>query len=167
MGVFAADKLISEARRLASEYRKATGRPLAGISNEVAVFDAARLLDLEPAEGATGGYDAVGHGPREGKRIQIKARAIFDENKQNQRIGQLKVNQDWDSVILVLMDDEFEPYEIYEAQRDDILAALEDGGSSKRASRGAMTVAKFKIISDLVWTRENGIEEDEVWVNHQ
>ena len=167
MAVFAADKLISEARRLASEYRKATGRPLAGISNEVAVFDAARLLDLEPAKGNAGGYDAVGRGSREGKRIQIKARAIFDENKQGQRIGQLKTNQDWDSVMLVLMNEEFEPYEIYEAQRDDILAALEDAGNAKRANRGAMTVAKFKIISELVWTRENGVEDDEVWVNHQ
>ncbi len=167
MGVFAADKLISEARRLASEYRKATGRPLAGITNEVAVFDAARLLDLEPVKGSAGGYDAVGRGPREGRRIQIKGRAIFDENKHGQRIGQLKLNQDWDSVMLVLMDEEFGPYEIYEAQRDDILACLEESGNTKRANRGAMTVAKFKIISELVWTREGGVEEDEVWVNHQ
>jgi hypothetical protein len=165
VGVFAADKLIAEARRLASEYRKTTGRPLAGISNEVAVFDAARLLDLEPAEGINHGYDAIGRGSREGKRIQIKSRAIFDEHKHGHRIGQLKVTQDWDSVMLVLMDEEFEPFEIYEAQREDVLAALEDSRDSRRANRGAMTVAKFKIIGQLVWTRGNGVEEDEIWAN--
>lgn len=164
MAVFALDKLISEARHLASEYRKATGRPLAGVSNEVAVYDAARLLDLELTDSNTAGYDAVGRGEREGKRIQIKGRAIFDERKKGQRIGQLKMDQEWDSIMLVLMDEEFEPYEIYEALRDDIADEL-DKSSSNRSKRGAMSVAKFKIISQLVWTRDEGVVEDEVWEN--
>ena len=113
--------------------------------------------------GTQGGYDAIGQGSREGKKIQIKGRVIFDEDKAGQRIGQLKVEQEWDSVVLVLMDENFEPFEIYEAEREDIIEAQE-ASQSKRAKRGAMSVAKFKAISQLAWTREFG-EEDEVWDN--
>lgn len=166
MGVFAVDKLMSEARRLAAEYRRATGKSL-GISAEIAKHDACRLLDLEASEDAVGGYDAIGRGNREGQRVQIKGRAIFDESKSGQRIGQLKVEQDWDSVVLVLMDAEFEPVEIYEAERDVVIEALGAGRDTKRSKRGAMSVAKFKAIAQLVWTREEGMLEDEVWDNQR
>ncbi len=165
MGVYSVDKLIAEARKLASDFRRATGKPLAGVSVEIAEYDAARLLNLELVRNEAAGYDAVGHGEREGKRIQIKGRTIFDEGKKGQRIGQLSIEQPWDSVVLVLMDDNHEAYEIYEAQRADIIAALQDAEGSKRNKRGAMSVAKFKHISKLVWTREEGAVHDEVWDN--
>lgn len=164
MTLYSVDKLMSEARRLAAEYRKTTGKPLGGISSEIAEYDAARLLGLELTPGA-GGYDAIGHGAREGRRVQIKGRAIYDDRKPGQRIGQLKLEQPWDSVVLVLMDEQFEPYEIYEALREDVMDVLADAGESKRNKRGAMSVARFKIISKLVWTREDGAISDEVWDN--
>ncbi len=164
MTVYAVDKLISEARRLAAEYRKATGQSL-GVSAEIARHDVARLLGLElvPAT-APGGYDALGKGRWEGKRIQIKGRAVFDESKSGQRIGQLKLGQDWDLVMLILMDENFEPFEIHEADRSELEAAVEQS-SSKRNKRGALSVARFKIIGRLVWTRENGLEDDGYWDN--
>ena len=165
MDVYSIDKLMSQARKLAAEYRRATGQPLA-LSAEIAEHDACRLLDLEPQEeGAPGGYDAVGRsGTWQGKRIQVKGRAIFGEKRSGHRIGQLKLNQEWDSVMLVLMDEDFEPFEIYEAERNDLLEGLRDS-SSRRSRRGAMSVAKFKNIGRLVWTRENGAEDDEIWDN--
>jgi len=165
MAVYAVDKLITEARRIAAEYRRATGKPLPGVSSEVCQFDAARLLDLELVGSAAGGYDAVGRGKRDGQRILIKGRAIFDENKTGQRIGQLKLEQEWDSVVLVLMDDDLEPFDIYEASRDEIQQALDDASPSKRNKRGAMSVAKFKAIGHLAWSRDNGSEDDEPWVH--
>ncbi len=165
MGIYSVDKLITEARRLAAEFRRTTGKPLPGISGEIAEHDAARLLNLKICEDRTQGYDAVGAGSRDGKRIQIKARVIFDDEKSGQRVGQLKVDQDWDSVLLVIMDENYEPFEIYEAEREDIIDAMEEAGSSNRKKRGAMSVARFKIISRLVWTREEGVIEDEIWDN--
>jgi hypothetical protein len=160
--VYAADKLITQARVLAAEYRRTMGKPLPGISNEIAEFDALKLLRLEPNTGGEGGYNAID--PARGdKRIQIKSRTIFDEQKSGQRLGQLKLDKAWDSVVLVLMDEDYEPYEIYEAERDEILAYIEKS-SSNRAKRGAMSVARFKIIGRLAWTRENGLEP-EVWDN--
>lgn len=164
--VYSVDKLIAQARLLATEYRRATGRPLAGISGEISQYDAARLLDLELRPGENAGYDAIGRGARAGRRVQIKARAIFDQSKSGQRIGQIKVDQDWDSVVLVLMDENFEPFEIYEAERADLVEALSDNTAGNRSKRGAMSVARFKAIGRLVWTREHGIEDDDgIWDN--
>jgi hypothetical protein len=164
VALYQVDKLMGEARRLAREYRLAMGKPLAGISAELAVHDAMRLLDLEAAPKGTGGYDVLGRGPRAGKRIQVKGRAIFDESKGGQRIGQLKTEQEWDSVMLVLLDENYDPVEIYEAEREDILEAA-DKTSSNRSKRGAVSVAKFKIIGHLVWSRDSGVEDDGIWDN--
>lgn len=158
MGVYSVDKLIAEARRIAAEYRRATGKSLGGVSGEIAENDAARLLDLEVCKEKTGGYDAVGRGAREGRRIQIKGRALFEESK-GQRIGQLKLDQEWDSVMLVLMDDDFEPIEIYEAERQTIIDAMAEQSSSRK-KRGAMSVAKFRHIAQRVWSRDSaGLEQ--------
>lgn len=154
MNPYAVDKLMSEARRIAAEYRRATGKSL-GISSEIAKHDACRLLELEPGEEGSG-IDALdpGHSPEQ--RIQIKGRVIFDANKSGQRIGQLKLEQDWDAVVLVLMDENFETTEIYQASRTAVLAALQDTDSASRNRRGAMSVARFKHISHRVWSREDG-----------
>ena len=162
MPVYSADKLIGQARRLAAEYRRTMGKPLPGVSGEIALHDAIRLLRLKPADDSVSGYDAVD--PARGdKKIQIKSRTIFEERKTGQRIGQIRVEQTWDSVLLVLMDEEYEPYEIYEAERDELLEYIEKS-SRNRSKRGAVSVARFKIIGRLAWTREDGIEP-EIWDN--
>jgi hypothetical protein len=157
MAVYDVDKLMLEARKLAADYRRATGKTL-GISNEIAVHDVIRLMKLVPAEPGAGGYDAIGTGSREGKYIQIKGRTLFSDKKGGQRIGQVKPEQEWDSVMLILMDEDYAPQAIYEAERDDILQATAET-SEKRAKRGAMSVAKFKAIGQLVWSPQQADAE--------
>ena len=152
MPVYSVDKLMAQTRRLAVEYRSATGKPLP-VGSELANYDAARLLDLELVPPGAAGYDAIGRGVRAGQRIQIKGRTIFDGQRSGQRIGQLKVNQDWDSLMLVLLDEDFEPFEIYEADRETVEDALADSASPGQRKRGAISVAKFKIIGRLAWSR--------------
>ena len=157
--LYSIEALMNQTRRLAKEYRQAMGRPLA-VSNELAVYDAARLLQLDIAADNEAGYDAIGkEGERAGKRYQIKARAIFDESKSGQRIGQVKMDKEWDSVLLIIMDDNYEPREIYEASREVLNEALDESKESKRAKRGAMSLAKFKIIGELVWSAEKAAVE--------
>lgn len=164
--IYSIDKLMSEARNLAASYRKMMGKPLPGISGEIAEHDAARLLNLELCNPKPGGYDAIGRGKREGKCIQIKGRTIFDGKKSGQRIGQVKVEQKWDSIVLVLMNEDFETYEIYEADRNEVIFTLNDNSESKRNRRGAMSVARFKNIARLVWIAGEGeIDEDDVCDN--
>ncbi len=146
MTLYAVDKLMSEARRIAAEYRRTTGKSL-GISAEIARHDACRLLQLEAGDNS-GGFDAY---DKDGKKIQIKGRTIFDESKSGQRIGQLKLEQDWDAVVLVLMDSDFQPTQIYRAEHDEVMDTVEE---TKRSKRGAMSVAKFKKIGHLVWQQD-------------
>ena len=151
------DKLIADARRLAAEYKKTKGKVLPGLSSEIAAHDASRLLDLALCEDENVGYDAIGRGSREGKKIQIKGRTIFDENKTGQRIGQIKVDKEWDSIVLILLDSEYEPFEIFEAERNKVMEVL--GASSKaKKKRGALSVARFRNIGKLIWTQKNGLE---------
>jgi hypothetical protein len=63
------------------------------------------------------------------------------------------MEQEWDTVLLVLMDEQYELMEIYEAQREQILDAV-GNPSAKRPNRSALTVAKFKHIGKLVWSVE-------------
>ncbi len=163
MAVYAVDKLMNEARRLAAEYRRATGRPLA-IGGEIAKYDAARLLGLEPVEDPEAGYDAIGTGRRAGRRVVIKGRAIFDERKSGQRIGQLRLERPWDLLMVVLLDESFEPAEIYEIERADVEAALAET-SQRRSRRGAMSVARVRTVGRRVWSRELGEEDDGYWDN--
>jgi len=163
---YAVDKLIAEARRLAADYRRMTGKPLPGVSNEIVENDAARLLDLDLVKDEQCGFGALGRsGQRQGRRIQIKSRTIFDDSKSGHRIGQLKLDKPWDSVVLVLMDENYEPFEMYEAEREDLLEAVGENETSKRARRGALSVAKFKILGQLIWTREEGQIDDGIWDN--
>jgi hypothetical protein len=55
---------------------------------------------------------------------------------------------------LVLLDENFEAREIYEAERADVLKALAEPGSKARNERGALAVSKFKSIATLRWRRE-------------
>ena len=162
--VYAFDKLIGETRRLAVEYRKATGKALA-VTGELARHDAARLLGLDLVEEQVPGHDAIGRGDRDGLRVLIKGRAIFDEERAKQRIGQVNRDHPWDLLVLVLMDEVYEPVEIYEVERADVDEALDGVPESGRARRGAMSVAQLKIIGRLAWTRERGLEDDGYWDN--
>ena len=163
MEPYSIDKLMHETRQLAAKYRQTTGATLP-VTGEIARFDAAKALGLKLLDNTSIAYDAVGlTPPREGKNILIKGRALFETSRASPRIGQINPQQDWDLVVLVLFDDNYQPIEIYEADKDDIVAALE-ARQSNRKKRGAMSVAQFKIISRLVWTKEDGLET-EVWDN--
>ena len=159
MAVYDVDKLMLEARKLAANYRRATGKAL-GISSEIATHDVIRLMKLVPAEPGAGGYDAIGTGSREGKYIQIKGRTLFKDQKSGQRIGQIKLEQEWDSIMLILMGEDYEPRKIYEADREEIIEAVAES-SAKRAKRGAMTVARFKAIGARVWCWNQDQDQDE------
>ena len=165
MSLYLVDKLISEARRIAAEYRRTTGKPL-GISAEIARHDACTFLNLEPDEDAVG-YDALGLlEERKDVRFQIKGRAIFDEKKGGQRLGQIKTDQNWDKILLVLMNEDFETTAIYEATKEDMLNDNnETDDNNNRKKRGAMSVARFKRLAQLVWSSEEGLIDDEVWDN--
>jgi hypothetical protein len=155
MGVYSVDKLIAETRRIAKEYRLATGKILP-VTPEIAINDAISILELTPNDEKNTGYDAIYDKDGEQLKVQIKGRAIFDDKKGGYRIGQVKIEQEWDAIILVVMNADFFPEEIYIARRDVILDEIEE--KKKNNKKGAMTLAKFKLISELLWTEQYGFE---------
>jgi hypothetical protein len=115
--------LLAEAKRLAREYQALTGKPL-GITGEVAEYEAARILNLQLTPARTAGYDAIR--TSDGHRYQIKGRCLLPGCKPGQRMGRINTGHDFDSVLLVLMDEQFNALEIYEADREPVRSA---GGS--------------------------------------
>lgn len=142
--------LIEMAKLVARRYREVTGKPL-GIVGEVGEYEAARLLGLHLAEARQPGYDATDDGE---KRIQIKTRCVLPDSKPGQRMGRIQLEKDWDTVLLVLLDENLEPLEIHEAGRPEITGALEAPGSKARNERGALGVSKFKSIGMQVWKKK-------------
>jgi hypothetical protein len=140
--------VMTQAKRLAIEYRNLTGRPL-GITGEVAEYEAARLLNLELAPVRQDGYDAI---RADGTKLQIKARCLLEGAKKSQQVGGIKLKYEWDAVLLVILDGNLEPMFIYEADRPAVTEALERPGSKARNERGAMAVSKFKSIGRLIWS---------------
>lgn len=151
MSLYSIDKLINETRRLAAEFKRTTGTMLP-VSGEIARYDVSHHLDLTLSNDQNCGYDAIGNNARKGLRVQIKSRVIGDSVKSGHRLGQLNPNGNWDIVVLSLMNDDFEPLEMYQVSRDRITEVINSSSKKNRT----MSVAKFKIISDLVWSKDTG-----------
>lgn len=146
-------EVLAEAKALAKKYRKLTGKPL-GITGEVAEFSAAQILGLELAIARQSGYDAIRYKNGETTKIQIKGRCIPSNAGPGQRLGGIQLDKEWDSVLLVLMDEDLEVLSMYEATRPEVESALLAPGSKARNERGALAVSKFKAIGHEVWKRK-------------
>ncbi len=142
--------VLEDAKRVARQYYTLTGRPL-GITGEIAEYEAIRLLGLTAAEVRQAGYDATRRRDGNVERIQIKGRVILPNAKSGQRMGSINLEKAWDCVMLVLLDEQYEAVEIYEADRPAVTAALQAPGSKARNERGALGVSKFKAIATRVW----------------
>src|SRR5437763_15875946 len=101
-------EILRDAKKLAQEYRRLTGKPL-GITGEVAEYEAARLLGVELTPARQPGYDAVER--RDGKlcKLQIKGRCLLDDAQPGQRLGSIRTQHEWDAVLMVLLDETSTP----------------------------------------------------------
>jgi hypothetical protein len=145
-------ELLAEAKCLAREYYVLTGKPL-GVTGEVAEYEAARLLGVELTAARQAGYDAIEQRDGSVKRLQIKGRCLQENCKPGQRLGSIRTEKDWDAVLMVILDEQFEAREIYEASREAVISALTTPGSKARNERGALSVSKFRSIGKLRWKR--------------
>lgn len=146
-------EILEAAKKLAQQYRVLTGKPL-GITGEVAEYEAARILGLTLTAARQAGYDATEDQGGRIRRLQIKGRCVLNGNKVGQRIGSIDVSKEFDAVLVVLLDGNFEATAIYEAERGAVLAALAKPGSKARNERGALSVGQFLSIGQLRWQRE-------------
>ncbi len=144
--------ILSQAKKLAREYYELTGKPL-GITGELAEYEAARILGVELTAARQAGYDAIEKVGSASRCLQIKGRCVQIDGKPGQRVGSIDHTKDWDAVLLVLLDRNFDAFEIHEAQRPAVIEAITAPGSKARNERGALSVSKFKSIGTLRWKR--------------
>jgi hypothetical protein len=142
--------LLAQAKQLARDYYRLTKKPL-GITGEVAEYEAARLLGLTLTPARQAGYDATETVGATTRTLQIKGRCLPKGCSPSQRLGSIQPGKEWDAVLMVLLDEEFNATEIWEADRIPVLAALAEPGSKARNERGALAVSKFKALGRLRW----------------
>lgn len=146
--------ILHQAKQLACQYYQLTGKPL-GVTGEIAEFEAARLLGLTLHVARTAGYDATEIRDGQPYKIQIKGRCITNTNARHAgRMGSINLNQEFDSVMLVLLDHEFNAFAIYEATRGLCEELIHAEGSVARNVRGSLAINQFKSRGTLRWTRE-------------
>lgn len=145
-------EILRQAKILAQKYRAITGKPL-GITGEVAEYEAARVLGVKLTPARQSGYDAVELVGGVERRLQIKGRCILDRSKRGQRLGSIDIEKEWDAVLLVLVDENFDAYEIYEAAREPVIAAILEPGSKARNERWSLALKQFTRIARIRWKR--------------
>ncbi|MGI9439324.1 MAG: DUF6998 domain-containing protein [Parvibaculales bacterium] len=150
--------LVRDIRRLATQYYQLTGKPL-GVTGELGEIAVAELMGFKLAVARKEVFDAL---KPDGTQVQIKARAVKNTKKfGGQRIGAIKLEKQWDTVMLVIMSNKtFEPIKIYEAQRvaiQNAISRVPEVGQSMRTEgkarkKGALAISEFIRISNEVWS---------------
>lgn len=146
------DQILSDAKVLALRFYHLTGKPL-GVTGEVAEYEAARILNLKLELARQAGYDATEVRDGLTLRIQIKGRYFSNPRMRGGRVGSIDLKQPFDTVLLVLLDAEYNAFQIYEAARPAVVALLTKPGSKARTERGSVGISQFKAISSLRWER--------------
>ncbi len=142
--------ILADVKRLAIEYYAVTGRPL-GVTGELAEFEASEKLGLELAIVRTEGFDATKVVNGRTMQVQIKGRRITRGSLYRGSVPQINLCKPFDTVMLVLMNKDYDAVEIWEAPRDRVEARLTAPGSKARNERGAMSISQFKSIAERVW----------------
>jgi hypothetical protein len=142
--------VLADAKRLAREFYRLTSKPL-GITGEVAEYEAARVLGIQLTPARQAGYDAIEEIQGRVRRLQIKGRYLPRGAKRSQQIGSIDITKEFDSVLLVLLDERYDAFEIYEADREAVMTALAAPGSRARNERNALSISKFKSIGRMRW----------------
>src|SRR5258706_2517046 len=145
-------EVLHRAKRLAQRYRQLTGKPL-GITGEVAEYEAARILGVKLTPARNTGFDATERKNGSIRRLQIKSRCLVENCKPGQRLGSIDIEKEFDAVLIVLLDQNFDATAIYEAERKAVIKAIMEPGSKSRNERWALGVNKFKAIAKIRWRR--------------
>lgn len=143
--------IIDDIKKLAKEYYNFTDRPL-GITGEIAEYETIRLLNLEIVPARQPGFDAYRPKVKKKEKIQIKGRVLQDNSEHGQRLGSINLKKEWDYILLTILNNDFNPIAIFEANRKTVEKELSKPGSKARNERGQLSVRKFKSIAKQIWT---------------
>lgn len=141
------EKVLEQARKAAVRYYKLTGKPL-GITGEIGEYLAAKKLRFTLADARQAGYDAT---DKRRRKIQIKTRRVpKGKSLGGQRMGRIRLDHEWDVLMLVMLDEHFDVVSIHEGGRRAVARALRKTDSKAR-KRGALGVSEFMSLGKQVW----------------
>jgi hypothetical protein len=143
------ETIIKSIKKNAKEYYAETGKPL-GVTGEVGEVETSIILGLKLAPARQQGFDAT---DKNGKKVQIKSRCVYDNPKKSRRTGSLKIKTEWDYVLLSLLDESYNIYEIYIARRPELEKEIKKPGSKARNERETLSTNQFKRIAKLIWKK--------------
>jgi curli biogenesis system outer membrane secretion channel CsgG len=145
--------VLAKVKQVARQHHKLTGRRLR-VTGEIAEYEVAIRLGgrgLELLRWRQAGYDATQKTNRKRKqRLQVKGRLVLDSSQSHQ-VGAINLENEWDAVLLVLLDRNYDLTAIHEASRENIEEALSAEPVSKARARGVLSVSKFKNIGVQIW----------------
>jgi hypothetical protein len=98
------------------------------------------------------GYDAIETVKGIERHLQIKGRCLLKDCNPGQRVGSININKEFDAVLLVLLDEDFNALSIYEATRVAVKKELQTIRPKAKKMRTDMSVIRFKSISTVRWT---------------
>lgn len=136
-------QILSDAKVLARRFYHLTGKPL-GVTGEVAEYEAARILNLKLEVARQAGYDATEKRNGLTLKIQIKGRYFSDSRMRGGRVGSIDLKQSFDTVLLVLLDADYNAFQIYEAARPSVEALLQGLDQKLGTSVGQLVTANSK-----------------------
>jgi len=105
------------------------------------------VLGIQLCRARQAGYDAIRVGPDGDVRLSIKSACFPASLEAKWRIGTISLEKEWDATLMVLLTPDFEPREIWEADREAVMKLFENAG---RTDPG---VKKFKSVATMVWPR--------------
>jgi hypothetical protein len=146
--------ILADAKNVAIRYKNKTKKPL-GITGEIAELEAAYLLQLDLMPPRHPGYDATEIVNGATRRLQIKGRCLPKDHKPGHRIGSINTKKEFDAVLLVLLDEDFNAKIIYEATHDAVVKELQTIRPKAKRVRNDMSIEKFISISKgtVRWSR--------------
>ena len=100
------------------------------------------------------GYDAIEVVDGIKRKLQIKGRCVLPESKPGQKLGSIDLSKEFDSVLLVILDENLNATEIYEAERSLVEDALRRPGSVARNERGQLGFSQFKKLATIRWSKD-------------
>lgn len=145
-------QILREAQALARRYFHITGKPM-GVIGEVAEYEAARILNLQLELARQTGYSATEIRDGLKLKIQIKGRCFPNVRLCGGRLGSIDLKQPFDTVLLVLLDADYNAFQIYEAAKPAVEALQTWPGSKSKNERRSVGISQFKAISTLRWER--------------
>ncbi len=128
---------------LARRWKLATGRSL-GVTGEIGEHLACKTMGWSLAAHLQKGWDAIGE---DGRKIQIKSRVLQSTCDKSPTMSTVRLDREWDTVALVIMDENIALTEILEATREAFEPLqIARGGSG-------VSISKFRRISSSIWAR--------------